>query len=568
MLMSKLFGRRFKEQPADAFLDSHSFMLRGAYIRQVGNGIFTLLTPAKRITEKIEAILRDEMDAVGGQEVLFPVAMPAELWKESGRFESVGSELVRFKDRAGRDMCLGMTHEEAAVHLARTEAQAYTDFPFMIYQIQTKFRDEPRSRGGLIRTREFTMKDAYSFHTSQADLETYYDQVHAAYERICERAGLHGIVSVKSDSGMMGGKVAHEFMFLSDKGEDSLVICKSCGYKSNMEVAVAKCEPYKAERAETAEVHTPGVTDIDALAKFFGSRHERFIKSAVFAQENSSRPVVVFIRGDLAVNEAKLKNMLGHEVFPYVGDGTSELCFGYIGPVKLNAADCDIVFDKSLEGGEDMVCGANKAEYHITGISMERDVAPERYADVAKVNDDAVCAFCGEKLTVSRGIEVGNIFQLGTKYTESMNMTYMSSDNKQYHPIMGCYGIGVGRLFACLLEEHHDDYGPIWPYAVAPWQIHICTLNNNQPEIMELANGLYKSLGEKFEVVMDDRNVAAGFMFADADLLGVPVRVIISGRNMKNGEVEICSRDKKIKRVVKIENVLEEIDRVVGEIKG
>ncbi len=566
MLMSKLLGRRFKEQPSDAFMDSHAFMLRGGYIRQVSNGIFTLLMPAKRVAEKIEKILREEMDVIDGQEVLFPVVLPAELWKESGRFESVGSELVRFKDRAGRDMILGMTHEEAAVHIARIDAQSYTDYPFMIYQIQTKFRDEPRSRGGLIRVREFTMKDAYSFHTSEEDLVEYYDKVHEAYERIYERAGLSNVISVKSDTGMMGGKVAHEFMYLSDKGEDTLVLCPECGYKSNMEIASAQFFVNTKEQSALEEVHTPGVTDIDSLAEFFKTDSSSFIKSTVYAQEGTDRLLVVFIRGDYSVNEAKLKNAVGRNIFPYVSDGTSSLCFGYIGPYKLHAPEADILFDKTLDGEESLICGANKEDYHLKGVSISREINPAKFVDVSKVNDGDLCIHCGAELKLSRGIEVGNIFQLGTKYPVSMDMTYLAADNKQYHPIMASYGIGVGRMFACLIEEHHDEYGPIWPMAVAPWQIHICALNNNQADIAEYSQKLYGELSAKYEVMMDDRGVAAGVMFADADLLGIPIRVIISSRNMKNGEVELCTRDKTVKKTVKLADVLAEIDSLVQEL--
>lgn len=563
MLLSKLLGERFKEKPADASLASHIFLLRGGYVRQVANGIYSMLLPAKRIAAKIEAIIREEMDNIGGQEVLFPVVLPSELWMESGRYESVGSELARFKDRTGHDMLLGMTHEEAAVHLARSEARSWTKYPFMIYQIQTKFRDEPRSRGGLIRVREFTMKDAYSFHTSQEDLKRYYQVVLEAYHRIFERVGLPQVVAVSSDSGMMGGKVSHEFMLLTEAGEDTIVVCENCGYKANAEVAVSHVGHVPAEEQPLEEVHTPGIEDIDSLAGFFDTTPDRLMKAAVFAVKDSRKPLVVFIRGDLQVNEAKLRNAIGAEVFPLTDHDDADLCFGYIGAVGLDSTKADILYDISLENETCLIGGANKPNYHIKGISIPRDIKPDRFVDVSRVRDGDACVKCGGKLALKRGIEVGNIFQLGTKYTESMNMLFTDSDGKQKHPVMGCYGIGVGRLIASIIEASHDDYGPIWPVSVAPWHIHICILNSANEEVLRTGHEIYEELRRSYEVLLDDRNVAAGIMFADADLLGVPVRVIVSARNLENGEAEIATRDKRVKKLVKIDEVYNVIDDLI-----
>src|SRR5690554_5330369 len=357
MLLSKLLGERFKEKPADAFMVSHIFMLRGGYIKQVSNGIFSLLPPAAKAARKIEQIIREEMDAIDGQEVLFPVVLPAELWEESGRYESVGSELLRFKDRTGRSMVLGMTHEEAAVHLARNVANTYHKYPFMIYQIQTKFRDEPRARGGLIRVREFTMKDAYSFHTSQEDLEEYYQKCYDAYFHIYRRVGLKNVIAIQSDTGMMGGRVAHEFMYLSDGGEDSLVYCEECDYKSNMEVAVSKIKKEEAQEQEIKEVHTPDIKDIERLAEFLNVDESQTMKATVFFRQDNEMPVVVFIRGDLEVNEVKLKNYLGTEVFPLNEYEDVDLCFGFIGAYNLNAKNVQVVYDKSLAGEKNLACG-------------------------------------------------------------------------------------------------------------------------------------------------------------------------------------------------------------------
>ncbi len=567
MLMSKLLGERFKEKPSEATSTSHVFLLRGGYVRQVTNGIYSLLPPAKRVAAKIENIIREEMDAIDGQEVLFPVALPGELWKESGRFEAVGSELVRFKDRSGKDMVLGMTHEEAAVHLARTEAKSYNDYPFMIYQIQTKFRDEPRARGGLIRVREFTMKDAYSFHTTQEDLEQYYKQCYDAYHKIYARAGVPEVISVQSDTGMMGGKVAHEFMLLTDIGEDTLVICDSCNYQSNMEVATGKLTVATTKEGEIEEVHTPDAHTIDEVAAFLGVTTAQTLKACVFEVEGKKAPLIVFIRGDLQVNEAKLTKIVKANITPFEKyEETPNLCFGFMGPYHLDAKDATIIFDESLRNEKNLVSGANKKDYHIKGISIERDIKPEVFHDVAEVLEGQECPCCQGKLQFKRGVEVGNIFQLGTRYSESMGMTYIDKDGKAKTPIMGCYGIGVGRLLACIIEAHHDDYGPIWPMSVAPWQVHICVLKSKKQDMNVVGFELYNKLNKRFEVIMDDRDLAAGAQFADADLLGVPVRVIVGEKNLANGQVELVTRDKSVKKLIAIEDIEKEVSDLVAQL--
>ena len=567
MLMSKLLGERFKEKPSEATSTSHVFLLRGGYVRQVTNGIYTLLPPAKRIAAKIENIIREEMDAIDGQEVLFPVALPGDLWKESGRFEAVGSELVRFKDRANKDMILGMTHEEAAVHLARSEAKSYADYPFMIYQIQTKFRDEPRARGGLIRVREFTMKDAYSFHTSQEDLEQYYDKCYDAYHKIYARAGVPEVISVKSDTGMMGGKVAHEFMLLTDIGEDTLVICDSCDYRSNMEVAVGKLAVATTTEAEIKEVETPNMKTIEEVAGFLNVPVTNTLKACVFAAEGQEKPVIVFIRGDLQVNTSKLEKITKAAVTPFEDyENTKNLCFGFMGPYGLDAQGATVIFDASLKDEKNLVAGGNKVDVHITGISMSQEFPEAEYVDVAEVFEGQECSCCHGKLQFKRGVEVGNIFQLGTRYTESMGMTYVDKDGKAKTPIMGCYGIGVGRLLACIIEARHDDYGPIWPMSVAPWQVHICVLKSKKQDMNVVGMDLYNKLNKKFEVIVDDRDVAAGAQFADADLLGVPVRVVVGEKNLANGQVELVTRDKSVKKLVAIEDIEKEVAELVEQL--
>ena len=563
MKLEKLVGERFKERPADCVIDSHAIMVKGGYIKYMANGIYSSYLPLRRIVRKIEQILREEMDKIDGQEVQFPVVMPASLWDESGRYDSIGDELLRFTDRNNAKMVLGMTHEEAAVHLVREYAQSYTKYPFMIYQIQTKFRDEARPRAGLIRVREFTMKDAYSFHTSQEDLEQYYEKCHAAYERIFERVGVPEVVSVKSDSGMMGGNISHEFMLLTPVGEDSIVLCDSCDYRANMEAAENISDIARdAESAALEKVYTPNVHTIEDVCNFFGDETKNSCKAVVYQQNVDDKYVVLFIRGDLEVNETKLVNFLGEQVHAAVITEECGLNAGYIGPVNLKVnGDAVVLYDKSLEGRNNLSCGANEAEHHYKGLDMERDVPNAEYHDFAKIQEGGICPKCGKKtVKISRGIEVGNIFQLGTKYTKSMNMTYVDANGESKTPIMGCYGIGVGRRAASVCEAHHDEYGPIWPKAIAPWQVHLCAVRVDDEEVRAYADKLYEDLQNAgIEVIYDDRSVRAGVMFADADLLGIPLRIIVSPKNMKQGVVEVASRDKTLKTQIPLENVMEEI---------
>ncbi|MBR5174190.1 MAG: proline--tRNA ligase [Clostridia bacterium] len=566
MKLEKLVGDRFKERPSDCVVDSHALMVRGGYIKYVANGIFSSYMPLKRITRKIEQILREEMDAIDGQEVTFPVVMPASIWQESGRYEKIGKELVRFNDRSGSPLVLGMTHEEAAVQLVRDYGQTYMKYPFMIYQIQTKFRDEARPRSGLIRVREFTMKDAYSFHTSQEDLEAYYDKCHKAYERIFARAGIPEVISIASDSGMMGGSISHEFMLLTDIGEDSIVICNDCDYRANMEateniVDYVRTEPSK----DFVKVATPGTQTIEEVAEFLGVEAKDTCKAVVYQQNHDDKYVVLFLRGDYDVNETKLTNYLGCDIHPATITDTCGLVAGFIGPVGITE-NCTVLFDNTLKGVNNLVCGANETDCHCTGLDMDRDLPGAEFHDFAKVKEGSICPKCGKhSLTVSRGIEVGNIFQLGTKYTKSMDMTYMDSEGNMLNPIMGCYGIGVGRLAASICEAHHDDYGPIWPIAIAPWQVHLCAVRSDDEEVKAYADNLYNTLTEKgIEVIYDDRKtVSAGVMFSDADLLGVHFRVVVSPRNMKGGIVEIASRDKSLKTSASLDSAVDEIVALV-----
>lgn len=570
MKLDKLVGDRFKERPSDCQIDSHALMTRGGYIKYVANGIYSSFPPLKRIAKKIENIIREEMDAVDGQEVSFPVVMPATLWQESGRYESIGSELLRFTDRNRQPMVLGMTHEEAAVQLVREYANSYTKYPFMIYQIQTKFRDEARPRGGLIRVREFTMKDAYSFHTSQEDLEEYYVRVHKAYERIYARCGVPEVISVKSDSGMMGGSVSHEFMLLTPIGEDSIAVCKHCGYTANVEAAKSVIENTRDDVSEELkEVYTPDIHTIEDICAFLKTPLEKSCKAVVYQKNHDDSFVVIFIRGDLDINETKVTNFIGCDIHPAVITEECGLNAGYIGPVNLSVnGEFTVLYDNSLLNTNNLSCGANKNEYHFTGLDMSRDVPAAEYHDFAKITDGGICPECGEKaISISRGIEVGNIFQLGTKYSKSMNMTYLDKDGNTQIPIMGCYGIGVGRLAASVCEVCHDDYGPIWPMAIAPWQVHICAVRSDDEKVRAAADKLYEDLQNAgVEVIYDDRNVRAGVMFSDADLIGVPLRIVVSPRNLDEGVFELNSRDKKISEKINPADALERVKELIKQM--
>lgn len=575
MKLKNLVGQRFKERPADCVIDSHALMVRGGYMKFVSNGIFSEFPALRRVTSKIEAIIREEMNAIDGQEVLFPVVMPADLWEESGRYGSIGNELVRFQDRNKAKMVLGMTHEEAAVQLVREYGQSYQQYPFMIYQIQRKFRDEARPRAGMIRVREFTMKDAYSFHTSQEDLEQYYQKCYDAYNRIFARAGVPEVVTVASDSGMMGGNISHEYMLLNEIGEDSIVICSECDYRANMEAAENIVENVPSANVQPLEcVETPDCKTIEDVCEFLKGDVKESCKAVVYQKNADDSFVVAFVRGDYEVNETKLRNLVGEDIHPAEITIDSPLVAGYIGPYGISD-EVTYYCDLSLKGINNLVAGANREGYHYTGLNPERDLPEISYYDIAKVQDNGICPCCGKPaLTIKRGIEVGNIFQLGTKYSESMHMQYVDKDGSIKTPIMGCYGIGVGRLAASVCEAKHDEYGPIWPISIAPWEVHICCIRPDDEETKKTADSLYEELQkQKAEVIYDDREgVRGGQMFADADLLGVPIRVVVSPRNLKDNKIEITTRDKSINTLVDVKDAPEYIlrlkEQMFEELKG
>lgn len=566
MKLSKLVGERIKEVPAGANIKSHILLLRAGYIKQVATGIFTLLPPAQRVSQKIQKIIREEMDALGGQEVLFPVVMPRELWEMSGRYNSIQSEMVRFKDRTGHDMVLGMTHEEAAVYLALNTVKSHDQLPFMVYQIQTKFRDEPRARGGLIRVREFTMKDAYSFHATQEDLDNFYKKAYDSYKRIYKRIGFKNFIVVEGDNGMMGGKVSHEYMAVTDAGEDRLVICPKCHYSSNMEVAVSvKAENDHNVAGEMEEVFTGNAHTIEEVCSFLETDASHTAK-AVCYQTSDNRLVVAFIRGDYEVNEIKLQKIARSELFP-VDVESLGLFAGNIGCVNLKVPENSVVvYDETLKDLENFVTGANKKDFHIKNVSASRDLKDVTFSDIAFVREGDKCVHCGEELSFNRGIEIGNIFQLGTKYTASMGMKVTMPDGTTKEPIMGCYGIGVGRSLASVIEEKADDKGLIWPMTIAPWQVHFCPLRLDDENVSAVADEIYKQMEDAgIEVLYDDRNLSAGIKLTDSELMGVPIRVIISPKTMKEQQAEITMRESGEKFFIPIKDLVSELKAIIKD---
>lgn len=567
MKLSKLVGERIKEAPNGATVKSHILLVRAGYIKQVAAGIFSLLPPAQRVSKKIQAIIREEMDSLGGQEVLFPVVMPRELWEMSGRYASIKNEMVRFKDRTSHDMVLGMTHEEAAVHMLLNTVKSHEQLPLMVYQIQTKFRDEPRSRGGLIRVREFTMKDAYSFHTTQEDLDAFYKKAYDAYIRIYKRIGFKNFVVVEGDNGMMGGKVSHEYMAVTPAGEDSLVICPKCGYSSNMEVAVSvKDENDNSVAGEMEEAFTGNAHTIEEVCAFLETDAKHCAKAVCYKTESDGKLVVVFLRGDYEVNEVKLQKLVRSELLP-VDVEEFGLCAGNIGCVGLNIQEKGYVFyDKTLESLENFITGANKKDFHYKNVSASRDLVGVTFVDVSQVKEGDKCCHCGETLTFTRGIEIGNIFQLGTKYTAPMGMKVNMPDGTTKEPIMGCYGIGVGRSLASIVEEKADEHGIVWPMTIAPWHVHLCPLRMDDENVCAVADELYKQMKDAgIEVLYDDRNLSAGIKLTDSELMGMPLRVVISPKTMANAEAEVTIRASGEKCFIKLAELISELKIMIKD---
>jgi prolyl-tRNA synthetase len=544
MRMSHLFGRTLREAPGDVELPSHRLMLRAALIRPLGTGIYSLLPLGWRVVRKIEQIIREEMNAIGGQELLMPVVHPADIWRESGRYDAVGPELTRFKDRGDRDMVLAMTHEEIVADLARQEINSYRQLPMLVYHIQTKWRDEPRSRGGLIRVREFTMKDSYSLDRDEQGLDEQYHNHWRAYERIFRRVGLDFVV-VGADTGMMGGSASHEFMALSPFGEDIILMCPSCGYADNREVATfVRDIPTSEAPLPLQDVETPSTTTIQALADFLRIPLSRTAK-AVFFKGDSGRFVFVVIRGDLEVNETKLRKVAGEGgLTPATTEEIRAIGAepGYGSPIGVH--DSFIVIDDSVRDSPNLVAGANRVGWHTLNTNPGRDYRPDVIADIAAAEAGFPCPRCGEPLIAERAIEVGNIFKLGTRYAKALGAEYQDEEGQSHPIVMGSYGIGSGRVSATVVEQHHDERGIVWPVTVAPYEVSLLWIGAaGDTAAQDTADELYTQLaGAGVEVLYDDRPERAGVKFNDADLIGNPIRVSVSPRTLERGEAEIKLR--------------------------
>ncbi|MCM8534066.1 MAG: proline--tRNA ligase [Lentisphaeraceae bacterium] len=571
MKLSKLIGQRIKETPKDAQSASHIFLIRGGYIRPLSTGIYTLLPLAKRIVTKIENIIREEMNMIEGQEISMPLVNPADIWEESGRYQSVDQTLLKFKDRNNKDMVLAMTHEEAVCHMARTEITSYKQMPSMVFQIQTKYRDEARARAGLIRVREFTMKDGYSFHTSDECLAAYYEKAHQAYENIFKRIGMKDVLSIEADAGMIGGSVSHEFMAISDIGEDTIIASPCRKYLANREIATS---PYKLKNEAPLaieKVETPNTESIEDVAKLLGVETSETCKAVLYQSNDIDELIFVIVRGDIEVNEVKVKNHLKiNTLFP-AEDDKIKACGavpGYASPIGVNLENVKLLVDKTVKGSSNLVAGANEAGYHLKNFNFDRDCGEiGEVLDIATVRAGDPCPVTGTALEEIRGIEVGNIFQLGTKYSEAMNVKYLDKNGKSKTAIMGCYGIGVGRALASVCEQSNDKWGPVWPLAIAPYHLHIIGLNMKKSEaVREKAEELYSELTKAgIEVIYDDRDAKAGFAFNDADLIGVPYRVVVSPKTLDQNSIEFKTRDGSTKEMINADSAVEYLKKLITE---
>ena len=543
MKMSRLYAPTLKEDPAEAELASHRLLLRAGMIRKEAAGLYTYLPLAWRAIRKIEDIVRDEMDSHDAQELMMPIMVDAEFWRESGRIDAYGKELVRFDDRHGREFVLGPTHEETITALVRNELRSYKQLPVNLYHIQDKFRDEFRPRYGLMRGREFIMKDAYSFSATQESLQEEYDKMKEAYANICVRCGVHAL-PVVADSGEIGGDTSVEFMALADAGEASLVYCDDCGFAADDEAASTKVSVTEGPGNGTLEkVETPGLGTIEAVAEFFGFPKNGTRKSLALI-DSEGKPVVAIVPGDHELNECKAEHVFG-KGYRMMTDEELEkfgLFKGFIGPVHLPAG-IKLVCDSSLKESKSWACGANEGDYHFTGACPDRDFKVDEWADLVTVLAGDPCPHCGKPLSAARGIEVSQVFQLGTKYSEAMGATFMDEDGKEKPLIMGCYGVGVSRTLAAIVEQHNDENGIIWPVSVAPYEVSVIPLDPKKEDCAKATDRLVQELLDAgLDVVVDDRDERPGFKFADNDLMGFPYQIVIGKRGLKNGTFELKDR--------------------------
>ncbi len=570
MKFSQYYLPTLKEEPKEAENISHKLMIRAGMIRKVAAGIYDLLPYGLRVIRKVEAIVREEMNRSGAHEVLLPAIQPAELWEESGRWKFYGKELLRIKDRSNRDFCFGPTHEEVIVDLVRKDIRSYKELPLNLYQIQTKFRDEIRPRFGLMRGREFIMKDAYSFHADESSLHEHYEIMHATYTRIFTRCGLN-FRPVEADSGAIGGDVTHEFHVLADTGEDTIVTCPTCNYTANLEKATSSQEKFVqknstgTEEKQREEVLTTNLHAVEDVARFFHVTPNELIKTLIYVADNE--PVAALIRGDQNLNEVKLKNylcaneitMASEEVIKKVTGGQ----VGFSGPIGLT---CKVIADYSISGMKNFIIGANKADYHFKNTNFTRDFQEPTYTDLRIVTEGDKCPKCSALLMFKRGIEVGQIFKLGTKYSKNMNLTILDKQGKPTHPIMGCYGIGIGRTAQAAIEQNHDNDGIIFPMGVTPFEVIILNLGTQEEKINRAAEELYhKLLQAKCDVLYDDRELRPGFKFKDADLIGIPIHIRIGKKYIENNTVELVIRKDKHISELSLSEAIEKIHSIIAK---
>ncbi|MBI5235275.1 MAG: proline--tRNA ligase [Deltaproteobacteria bacterium] len=561
MRFSRMLLPTLKESPADADVVSLKLMMRAGMIRKVAAGIYNLLPMGVRVVGRVETIVREEMNKAGAQEVRMPVVVPSELWKESGRWDAYGKELLRLRDRHDREFCLGPTHEEVITDMVRREVRSYRELPMNLYQIQTKFRDEIRPRFGLMRGREFTMKDAYSFHADDESADKEYRNMFEAYCRIFERCGLE-FRPVEADTGNIGGNFSHEFMVLADTGEDAIAACNACSYAANVERAEVRRPPSQpaTEQAKMPEkVSTPGKKSVEEVSAFLKVAPKRLIKTLIY--ETDKGVVVALVAGDDELNEIKFKRAIGAGFVVLASEGivveTTNAPSGFAGPVGLKTR---IVADFNVRWLTDAVTGANEANSHLINVNAGRDFEAE-YFDLKTARDGDACPRCASGvLSIRRGIEVGHIFKLGTKYSKAMNTTFLDEAGKERPMIMGCYGIGIGRTAAAAIEQNHDQYGIIWPAPLSPFDCEVTPVNVRDENTLKAAFGIYDSLKEAgLDALIDDRDERAGVKFKDADLIGIPVRIIVGEKNLKDGLVELKLRKTGEVRLIKVQEVVQEV---------
>ena len=564
MKWTKSLIQTLREDPGDAEIDSHKLMVRAGLMKKVAGGLYTYLPLGMRALNKVQRIVREEMDRAGAQEIVMPILQPAELWKTSGRWESMGPGMFRLKDRATHDYALSPTAEEMVTDVVKSVVSSYRQLPLTVYQIQWKFRDEIRPRFGLMRSKEFLMKDAYSFDTSLEAADASYMAMFNAYKRIFDRCGLKAY-PVEADTGDIGGKFSHEFHVLADAGEDGIAFCDGCGYAANLEKAERKVGgPRSVAAADGTEavppmeiIPTPGAKSIEQVSKFMGVPGSAFVKSLVYAADG--KPVMVCVPGDRDVNEVKLKHFLNAKKIELADFETvlkvTGANAGSVGPVKPADATLRVVADQELKGAKGCIVGANKDDHHIRNVDLERDAKISDYADLVIVRDGDICAKCGKPLVIKRGIEVGHVFKLGTKYTDAFKAAYKTDELKEQVMVMGCYGIGVSRTVQAVIEQSHDKDGIVWPASVAPFQVVIENLDPKVEEVSKIANELEQQLeASGIDVIVDDREERPGVKFKDADLIGFPVRVVVGAKGLANGGVEVKRRsdDKSKMKIVPV----------------